>query len=182
MKAKDFALIGVFTALLIGGQFALSFVAGIEIVTVLLLSFAFRFGYARSLTVVNAFCILRCFIFGFFPTVMILYFVYYNLFVLIFAFIGRRFKGRLSLLKVIFITAAAALCTVCFTLLDDIITPLFYAFSYDAAKAYFIASLYTMATQSVCTIITVSLLLPPLNAVYSRVYGNADKDKLTRLN
>lgn len=177
MKAKDLALIGVFTALLLGGQFALHFVAGIEVVTVLILSFAFYFGYVRSLIVVNAFCILRCFIFGFFPTVVILYFIYYNLFALIFAFIGKRFGGTLSPLKVVFITAAAALCTVCFTLLDDVITPLFYRFDRDAAKAYFVASLYTMATQTVCTIITVALLLPPLNAVYSRIYKGVRRKK-----
>lgn len=155
----------------------MSFVAGIEVVTVLVLSFAFYFGYVRSLIVVNAFCILRNFIFGFFPTVVILYFVYYNLFALVFAFIGRRFKGTLSPLKVVIITAAAALCTVCFTLLDDVITPLFYGFDRSATRAYFVASLYTMATQTVCTIITVALLLPPLNMAYSRIYKGVNKGK-----
>ncbi|MGN0805907.1 MAG: hypothetical protein ACI4MC_02615 [Candidatus Coproplasma sp.] len=168
MKAKDFALIGVYTALLIGGQFALSFVAGVEVVTVLLLTFAFRFGFRRSLIVVNAFCILRCFIFGFFPTVIILYFIYYNLFVLLFAFIGKRFKGRISVVRLVVIVCSATLCTACFTLLDDVITPLFYSFDQAATKAYFITSLYTMATQMICTIATVTLLFPPLNAVFAR--------------
>ncbi|MGN0813244.1 MAG: hypothetical protein ACI4MQ_07040 [Candidatus Coproplasma sp.] len=165
MKAKDFAIIGVYTALLIGGQFALSFVAGVEVVTVLLLTFAYRFGFRRSLMVANAFCILRCFIFGFFPTVIILYFIYYNLFVLLFAFIGKRFNGKLTVVKLIIIVCAAALSNACFTLLDDIITPLFYSFSYSAARAYFITSLYTMATHVVCTVATVTILFPPLNAV-----------------
>lgn len=168
MKAKDFALIGVYTALLLGGQFALSFVAGVEVVTVLMLSFAFHFGFRRSLLVANAFCILRCFIFGFFPTVVILYFIYYNLFVLLFAFIGKRFKGKLSIIKVVIIVCCAALCTACFTLLDDVITPLFYSFDKAATKAYFIASLYTMATQMACTLITVTLLFPPLNALFNK--------------
>lgn len=175
MNGKDFALIGVFTALLIGGQYALSFVAGIEIVTVLMLSFAYYFGYLRSLIVANAFCILRCFIFGFFPTVIILYFVYYNLFVLVFATAGRLFGGRLSPLKLVIVTAAAALCTICFTLLDDVITPLYYKFDADTSKAYFTASLYTMATQTACTVVTVALLLPPLNAVYLRIYKDFRK-------
>ncbi|MGN0823590.1 MAG: hypothetical protein ACI4MB_00820 [Candidatus Coproplasma sp.] len=168
MKAKDFAIIGVFTALLLGGQFALSFVAGIEVVTVLLLTFAYHFGFRRSLIVANAFCILRCFIFGFFPTVVILYFIYYNLFVLLFAFVGKKFKGRLSAVKLVIIVSTAALANACFTLLDDVITPLFYSFDQAATKAYFIASLYTMATHVVCTIITVTLLFPPLISIFEK--------------
>lgn len=169
MKAKDLAIIGVYTALLIGGQFALSFVAGVEVVTVLLLTFAYRFGFRRSLIVANAFCILRCFIFGFFPTVILLYFIYYNLFVLLFAFIGKRFKGKLTAVKLIIIVCTAALANACFTLLDDIITPVFYSFDYAAAKAYFITSLYTMATHVICTVITVSILFPPLNLVFGKI-------------
>ncbi|MGN1372834.1 MAG: hypothetical protein ACI4VK_02165 [Candidatus Coproplasma sp.] len=169
MRAKDFAIIGVYTALLIGGQYALSFVAGVEVVTVLLLTFAFRFGFRRSLIVANAFCILRCFIFGFFPTVIILYFIYYNLFVLLFAFIGKRFKGELTAVRLIIIVCTAALANACFTLLDDIITPLFYSFDLATAKAYFLTSLPTMATQVICTVITVSLLFPPLLAVCKKV-------------
>lgn len=169
MKAKDFAIIGVYTALLIGGQYALSFVAGVEVVTVLLLTFAFRFGFRRSLIVANAFCILRCFIFGFFPTVIILYFIYYNLFVLLFAFIGKRLKGKLTAVKLLIIVCAAALANACFTLLDDIITPLFYSFDLSTTKAYFITSLYTMATHVICTVATVSLLFPPLNAVFGKL-------------
>ena len=168
MKVKDFAIIGVYTALLIGGQFALSFVAGVEVVTVLLLTFAYHFGFRRSLILVNAFCILRCFIFGFFPTVIILYFIYYNLFVLLFAFIGKRFKGRLTAVKLIVIVCLAAVANACFTLLDDIITPLFYSFDLTATKAYFVASLYTMATHVVCTVATVALLFPPLHFAFSR--------------
>lgn len=46
--AKEIALIGVFTALLISGQFVLSGLSGIEIVTVLLLSFSYYFGIRRG--------------------------------------------------------------------------------------------------------------------------------------
>lgn len=177
MKAKDFALIGVYTALLIGGQFALSFVAGIEIVTVLFVSFAFYFGFVRSLLLANAFCVLRCFVFGFFPTVIILYFIYYNLLVLIFAAIGKRFKGKLTPLRTAIIVLTATVCTVCFTLIDDVITPLFYCYNQTQMLAYFISSLYTMATQSVCTIITVTLLFPPLNATFARLFKRWNKDE-----
>ena len=70
---------GVFVALLIGGQFALFAVSGIEIVTVLFASFVFCFGIVRSLIVGTAFSLLRCFVFGFMPNVLILYLIYYNL-------------------------------------------------------------------------------------------------------
>ncbi len=60
--AKEIALVGVFTALLIGGQFVLSGISGVEIVTVLLLSFSYcfgiRMGYARG-QCVHAFAVFR---------------------------------------------------------------------------------------------------------------------------
>ena len=59
--AKDIALIGVFTAMLIGGQLVLSGIAGVEVVTVLLLAFSYYFGIIRGLFVANVFSILRCF-------------------------------------------------------------------------------------------------------------------------
>ena len=42
--AKEIAAVAVMCALLIGGQLALSFVSGVEVVTVLLLSFSFTYG------------------------------------------------------------------------------------------------------------------------------------------
>ena len=77
-SAKKIILPGVFTALLIGGQFALSGISGIEIVTVLLLTFVYKYGIKQGLFVANAFSLIRCFIFGFIPSVLILYLIYYN--------------------------------------------------------------------------------------------------------
>lgn len=180
MKAKDFALVGVYTALLIGGQFALSFVAGIEIVTVLFVAFAFHFGHVKSLLVANAFCVLRCFVFGFFPSVIVLYLIYYNLLVLVFAFIGKRFKQTLTPLRTAIVILVAAICTICFTLIDDVITPLFYSFDSQTAYAYFITSLYTMATQTACTLVTVTLIFPPLNKLFCSVYKRKNNAKNKR--
>ncbi len=166
--AKEIALNGVFTALLIGGQFVLSGISGVEIVTVLLLSFSYYFGIRRGLFVANAFSLLRCLIFGFFPNVIILYLVYYNLFVLAFGLLGIRFKKELNLVIHIILVIAACIMTIIFTGLDDIITPLYYRFSIDAMKAYALASLTAVIPQVICTIVTVSFLLPILN----RVFGN----------
>lgn len=166
--AKEIALNGVFTALLIGGQIVLSGISGVEIVTVLLLSFSYYFGIRRGLFVANAFSLLRCLIFGFFPNVIILYLVYYNLFVLAFGLLGIRFKKELNLVIHIILVIVACIMTIIFTGLDDIITPLYYRFSIDAMRAYALASLTAVIPQVICTIVTVSFLLPILN----RVFGN----------
>ena len=166
--AKEIALNGVFTALLIGGQIVLSGISGVEIVTVLLLSFSYYFGIRRGLFVANAFSLLRCLIFGFFPNVIILYLVYYNLFVLAFGLLGIKLKKELNLVIHIILVIAACIMTIIFTGLDDIITPLYYRFSIDAMRAYALASLTAVIPQVICTIVTVSFLLPILN----RVFGN----------
>ncbi|MDE6791332.1 MAG: hypothetical protein K2J61_06375 [Clostridia bacterium] len=167
--AKDIALIGIYTALLIGGQFALSGISGVEIVTVLLLGFAYYFGVVRGLLVANAFSLLRCFIFGFFPNVIILYLVYYNLFVLLFGLLGRRFKRAAKLKIFVVLTLTAALMTVFFTALDDVITPLYYGLSLNAAKAYAVASLVAVIPQTICSLVTVSLILPVLLRIFFKV-------------
>ena len=65
--------------------------------------------------------------------------------------------------------AVAALCTVCFTLIDDVVTPLYFRYSASSWAAYFVASLPVMATQTVCAAVTVALLTFPLVKIYSCV-------------
>lgn len=166
MSAKKIILSGVFTALLIGGQLALSGISGIEIVTVLLLAFVYRYGISQSLLVANAFSLLRCFIFGFMPNVIVLYLIYYNIFVLVFGLIGNVFKHEYSVKKHIIVLFVAVIMTALFTMIDNVLTPLMYGFSYNATKAYFIASLYTVTPQIVCTFATVLLLFPILLKVF----------------
>ncbi len=172
VKAKDIALVGIYAAVLLAAQFALSFVAGVEIVTALLVCFAFSFGFKRSFALVNCFIVLRSLIFGFFLSVFVLYLIYYNIFALAFSLLGKRMRGKRSILCALAAVAMAAVFTVCFTLLDDVITPLFYGFSIDAAKAYFIASLPTMCIQTVCAVITVALLFIPLTKICRAVAKN----------
>lgn len=71
-------------------------------------------------------------------------------------------------LRVITFTAVAAVCTVCFTLLDDIITPLMLGYSRGAALAYFYASFTAMLPQTVCTVVTVGGLYLPLSHALGR--------------
>lgn len=181
MKAKDVAVIGIYTALLIGAQFIFSWAAGVEIVTALLAGFCYYFGLRNSVFLVNAFSFLRCFIFGFFPTVLILYLIYYNLFAVVFSALGKKFRKNISLNRLIFIVGIAAVCTIVFSLLDDIITPVFYGYSEKAAKAYFIASLAPMATQIICTIVSVFLIFPVLLSVFNRIFLEKGEKKLDTL-
>ena len=161
-SAKKIILPGVFTALLIAGQLVLSGISGIEVVTVLLLAFVYKYGVGQGLLVANSFSLLRCFIFGFMPNVLILYLVYYNIFVLVFGFLGKVFRHEYSIKKHILVVIIAIIMTILFTIIDNILTPLMYGFTANAAKAYFVASLYTVIPQLVCTFATVIIVFPVL--------------------
>ena len=168
MKPTKFiAVTGLYTALLLAVQFALSGVGGIELVTVFFLSFCFCVGIKAGVTVAACFSLLRCFIFGVYPTVIILYLVYYSLFALFFGFLGKKFGFDIGVWKFIVVILAAAAFTAAFSLLDDIITPLFYGFTLKATLLYFYSSLPFMLTQSVCAAISVGLLFLPLVKVLS---------------
>ena len=161
--AKEIALLSMMTALLIGGQLALSMIMGVEVVTVLLCSFSCVFGIKRSMIVATAFSLLRCFIFGFFPSVIILYVIYYNLFAFVFGLLGKTKLGKYP-----FVIIFAVLLTISFTLIDDIITPFMYNVQF---LPYFYASLSIMAIQSVNAAITVSLLFLPLSKIFEKING-----------
>lgn len=242
--AKEIAAVAVMCALLIGGQLALSFVSGVEVVTVLLLSFSFTYGRRAGALTAISFSLLRCFIAGFVPNVIVLYLIYYTVFALTFGALGSvkrevfenfpvwaavivnfviallaigcglcaatnflkisrlsvvmvktllwiifglscamlvvfntvfvmQKRGKLkskSTLIVVVVTSAAAIFTVCFTLLDDFITPLFMGWGLfsESAAAYFFASFLALAPQTVCTIVSVSTLFLPLTAIFGK--------------
>lgn len=236
------AYTAMMTALLIGGQVALGFVAGIEVVTVLLLTFSYCFGIWCGVYAAIAFSLLRCFIWGFYPSVILLYLVYYPLFAALFGLLGkirseiydrapvwlavvinvillsitatcvscavlnlikvsRLYKKTVTVLlyviaglcagldlafnvlyilrkcnvtktgtylRLFFLTAIASVCTICFSLLDDVISPWILGMQAQAALTYFYASFLAMLPQTVCTIVTVTTLFYPLAAVMQR--------------
>ena len=238
--SAEIAYIAVMCALLIGGQYVFSFVAGVEIVTLLLMCFSFVFGARCGTVCAVAFSLLRCAVFGFYPTAVILYLVYYPLLsaaaaglgrleneyksprapfiaavnillltlaaacvlcfaldlikvsrvykvtvnVLLwllfsicaalcaafdFAYIsGKKKGGNPEILKTVTAAGVAAVCTVMFTLLDDIITPLFWGYSERTALAYFYASFTAMLPQTVCAAVSVATLFLPLSAATKR--------------
>ena len=165
--SKECAYLAVFVAMLIAAQICLAFLPGVEIVTVLLVAYSYTFGAKRGWLAAIAFSLLRQLIFGFFPSVLILYLVYYPSMALLFGWLGRMVKSPARALWWITLTACA--CSLCFTMLDNVITPLWYAYTKEAAKAYFIASLSVMIPQLLCTTATVALLFLPLERVFRLV-------------
>ncbi len=165
-KLNKIAFAGVFIALMLGAQFVLSGVAGVEVVTPLLLSYCLYFGVKQGLLVASGFSLLRCLIFGFSPTAIILYLIYYNLFALLFGFLGHKCCRPPRVWQYVVLTCSAVGCTVLFTLLDDVISPIFLGLSIPQAQVYFLASLPTMGIQCLCTLLTVPLLVPPLMETY----------------
>ena len=60
--------------------------------------------------------------------------------------------------------------TVLFTMLDNVITPLIFGFSYHAAVAYAAQSLYTLVPQLICAAVTVAVLFVPLTKVIKKIH------------
>ena len=166
-SAKECAYLAAFVALVIAAQILFSFVPGVEIVTVLFVAYAFVMGARRGMVAATAFSLLRQLVFGFFPTVLVLYLIYFNLLTLCFGVVGLKWRAGVKTLPWIILLACA--CSVCFTLIDNVLTPLWYSYSAKAAKAYFLASLPFMFPQVICTAVSVFFLLIPLVKVFSRV-------------
>ena len=160
ISAKDCAYIAVFVALTIAAQLAMSVLPGVEVVTVLFISFSFVFGIKRGVIAATAFTLLRQFVFGVFPVVLVLYLIYFNLLACIFGTLGKKWKPTVK--NLIYLTAIACLCTACFTMLDNLLTPLFYGYTPKAIEVYFYASIPFMISHLVCTAVSVALLFLPL--------------------
>ena len=160
-SAKEVARTAVFLAAVIGVQYALAAIPFVEVVTLLFACYAYVFGAGRGVVAAVLFALLRQLLFGFYPVVLILYCVHFSFLSLVFGGLKRfcPWKGwRLIILAI----AAAVVCTVAFTLLDDLLTPLWYSYSARAARAYFVASMPFMLGQSVCVAVTVGGLFLPL--------------------
>lgn len=168
-KTKFVVRVAMCVALLIAGQLALSSVTGIEIVTVMLLCFCYCYGIRHGIAIATTFSLLRCFVFGFQVNVIALYLIYYNLFAIFFGWLGAHLTGKNALLKTVVVVVSAVIFTALFTLLDDVITPLIYGFSENAAKVYFYQSLAAVIPQTVCAAVTVTLLFHPLTRVIKKV-------------
>ena len=162
---KGCVYVAFFVALTIATQLGLSALPGVEVVTVLFVVFSFSFGVKFGMLAATAFSLIRQLVFGFFPNVLVLYLVYYNLLALLFGTLGKRVKNPTRSLW--WLVVVACLCTASFTLLDDLITPLWYSYTPKATRAYFIASFAVMLPQVICTAVSVGVLFLPLRKVFA---------------
>ncbi len=161
---KECAYIAVFVALTISLQLCFSALPGVELVTVLFVSYSFVFGRKRGTVAAVAFALLRQFLFGFYPTVLLLYLLYYPLLACLFGWLGKKVSPIVFLWLILLLACLAA---VCFTMLDNILTPLWYGYTKQALKAYFYASFGFMLPQVICVAISVGFLFLPLQRVFS---------------
>lgn len=76
------------------------------------------------------------------------------------------------------ITALAAFCTVLFTLIDDVISPLILGYGMEAALAYFYTSFLAMLPQTICTSVSVFLLFHPIKNIFSKIHLDSPKRNL----
>lgn len=88
--------------------------------------------------------------------------------IIVYAVLISKYKGKAGR-EIASATSIAAVCTMCFSLLDDVINPLIYGLSLDAAKVYFYNSLPFMIPQILCTLISVALLFKPFVTVFKRI-------------
>ena len=173
---KECAFLAVFVAVVIAVQLALSFVPGVELVTVLFVTYSFVMGVKRGMISATAFTILRQIIFGFYPLVLILYLVYFNLLVFCFGMLGKKRKFTPKFLPLLVIVACV--CTACFTMLDNVLTPLWYGYGEKATRLYFYGSLTFMIPQIICTAITVFVLFIPLFKTFAVMKNKITNNRL----
>ena len=163
-SAKECAYLAVFVALVIAGQLLLSAVPGVEIVTVMFVAYSFVFGVRRSMLAATAFSLLRQFVFGAYPVVLVLYLLYFNGLAAAFGGLGHCVKKPLKYLWALVLLACV--CTASFTMIDNLLTPLWYGYSARVTRMYFTASLPIMFPQIFCTAVSVGVLFVPLQKTF----------------
>ena len=165
--AKDCAFLATFVAVVVAIQLGLSFVPGVELVTVLFVSFSFVMGLKRGMLAATVFSVIRQLVFGFYPVVLILYLVYFNMLTALLGFLGKKLSGGFKYL--IIVTLIACLCTVLFSMFDNVLTPLWYGYSKKAMRLYFYGSLPFMFVQVISVGVSVFALFLPLKKVFLTV-------------
>ena len=167
LGARDCAYIALFVALMLASQMVLASLPGVEIVTVLVIVFSFVFGVKRGVFAVTAFSVLRQIVFGVFFEVLVLYLLYFNLLACLFGWMGKHMPLTGKTLG--WMTLISCLCTAAFTMLDNLLTPLWYGYSQKATIAYFYASFSFMIPHMVCVSVSVVILFMPLTTTLKRM-------------
>jgi hypothetical protein len=173
--AKKTAICGAFCALLIITQYAFNAIKGVELVTLLFVTFCFTFGGVCGFLVAVAFCLLRCLIYGFFPSVVVLYLIYYPLLALAASALGKAIKKTPALKQTIIVTVFSVIFTIIFSAIDCVVTPLFYKFTASAWIAYIYQCAPVCLLQCVCVGFSIALLFPPLKRAVNHIKERVDR-------
>ncbi len=80
----------------------------------------------------------------------------------------KNLRGK-DVLQCVLCTAVAGVCAACFTLLDDIISPLILGMTQTGALAYFYASFTALLPQTAVAVITVGALFLPLTKLLKKL-------------
>jgi len=111
--------------------------------------------------------LLRQLVFGFSTTVLMLYLIYFNLLALLFGFLGKYISLRVKCVPLL--TVIACVCTIGFTMLDNVLTPWWLGYSGKLFKMYFWASFSFMIPQVICTAVSVGVLFYPLAKFFKKL-------------
>lgn len=166
-SAKGCALIATFVSILIVAQLALSFVPGVEVISVLFITFSFVLGAKSGMISATIFSLVRQLVFGFYPVVLVLYLLYFNLLTFCFGLLGKKAINELKTFPIVI--GLSCVFTIMFTMFDNILTPLWYGYSLEMTKLYFIASIPFMIPQVISVLVSVSILFFPLKKVLNLV-------------
>ena len=90
---------------------------------------------------------------------------------IILCFVTRKNSAN----DIVIVIALAVCCTVLFTIMDDIITPIIYGYSFDVAIGYFYNSFLALLPQAISVSISVTILFYPLKKVMQMFCKNDRK-------
>jgi hypothetical protein len=162
-KTLNIAYIALFSAMLSGGKYILSFIPNIEIVSLLILVIATLFNYKICLPVTLIFCTLETIIYGF-STWVFTYFIYWNLFG-IFASVLFYNKNVISIYAAIYVM----ICTIIFGVLSTVVDVIFAGFGGVPFKTmlklysiYYVRGIGFFVTHIISNFIIVLFLYRPL--------------------
>ncbi len=153
LQIKDIALIGILSATITSGKFALSFVPNVEIVTLLLMVYTIVFGIKVSLLCAFIFSTIEIFIYGF-HTWLLGYYLIWPILILISAIMNTKIKTEYGY------AVLAGIFGFTFGLFFAVIESLFYGIPYGIS--YWIRGIPFDIVHGVSNFIIVLFLFKPL--------------------
>src|SRR5690554_6818074 len=170
LTTKKIALIGLFAALLVGGQLALSGVPNIEVVTLFIILFCYAFGLELSIIAVFIFCLIEAFVFGL-NTWVVAYFIYWPLLTFTTSFLNKF--GYKKNIAYIFL---GVIMTVMFCFITSFFDA---AFAYSASGISYFTLFWAIYTRGVFFYVThiisnaifLSIAFPVLKPVFIKAKG-----------